>query len=260
MKEYYVLLLNNCYDKGIHWLSAKPFSMLPNVLEKDINDLYLTENAFMDLDNTIIINDNGYHVLGSFPVFGEILDDGKMHDVITGKIITKASVSKEANGLSYNTKYKVDSKMAEEVLTLINDEEKERYTKSLENLETYSRKVFHSAEEAEKYYILRPINMSINAIPVIAKEMNGQLIDMITKEKISLTSIPNSISSNLSVRGVHYEQYKISKEQASNYLMMIIDFGVEKYIKNVNNAKTNSIRTYNNFKSLAKDDIKVRTR
>lgn len=256
MKEYYCLVLNNCYEKGVHWVCLNHFSVFPNIIKKDLTDLDLIESELMGLDDTIASNEETYHILGSFPIFGEILADGKMHDVITGKVIPYAKRAKEANGLSYNAKYKANRMMVEELLTLLDDESKKRYVQSMDNLESYSNKVFHNANNGEKYFSLKLNNAPLTPNPIIAKEINGEIIDVITKEKINLLATTNIITSKLSARV--YTIREISEETAIKYQISIIDAGITKYINYINDAKNNSISGYNRYVSLNKDHIKVK--
>ena len=258
MKEYYCLLLNNCYDIESHWVSLKPFSVVPNIIEKDINDLSMIENEFMGLDNTIIINEDTYHVFGGFPVFGELREDGKIYDVITGKKIVEAKNSKEANDLSYRAKYKADTMMTEEMLTLIDEESKKRYTEYLNDLEAYSKRAFYGMATPEKYFIFRINNTSLNAHPIIAKQLNGQVIDVVTKAKICPISSMNIVTSNLSAKANSF--HEISNEDAMIYQTELIDAGIETYIKNISDAKTNSVKNYHSFVVLNKDHIKTKKR
>ena len=258
MKEYYCLVLNNCYEKNVHWVCLNSFSVFPNIIIKDISDLDMLESEFMNLDDTIVINENGYHVLGSFPIFGEILDDGKMHDVITGKIIQYAKNPKEASGISYNAKYRANRMITEELLTLIDEESKKRYIECLTNLETYSKRVFHSANKNEKYFALKLNNAPLTPNPIIAKELNGEMIDVITKEKINLLASQKIITSKLSTS--IYTIREISKETAIKYQISIINDGVTKCIDYIADAKNNSISLYNSYVSLNKDIIKAKKR
>ena len=258
MKEYYCLLLNNCYDKKSHWVCQYPFSMFPNILEKDIPDLDSLESKFMDLDDTIIQKEETYHVLGSFPVLGEIQEDGKMHDVITGKIIQFAKDSKEANGLSYRAKYRAFDPMADELLTLISANEKQRYLEALTNLEVYSKKVFYGIDKPERYFALNLNNAPITPVAIVAKELNGQIVDVITKEKIYPVTDKHIVTSKLST---DYETMRvISEEMANRYQISLIDYGIEKYLEHVRLTKINTISNYNNYVTITKDKPKVRTK
>lgn len=255
MKEYYCLLLNNCYDLGMHWVCPSTFSMAPDILEKDISDLYLLENEFMDLDDMIITNEDSYHVLGGFPVFGEIKEDGKMHDVITGKLITAASNSNECSGLSYRAKYPADSRMASEMLTLITEKEKERYTSYLENLEEYSRKIFYGAEDYDGYLTFKLSNAPLTPNPVIGKKVNGNVIDAITKERIYPEVASNVVTSRLCAKNDTVNN--TTESQAISYQVALIISGLDQYNKYINEAKQNSISKYNSYKSFnAKQKVK----
>ena len=256
MKEYYCLVLNNCYEKGVHWVCLNHFSVFPNIIKKDLTDLDLIESEFMGLDDTIASNEETYHILGSFPIFGEILADGKMHDVITGKVIPYAKSAKEANGLSYNAKYKANRMMVEELLTLIDDESKKRYVQSLADLDKYSKRVFHGADNKEAYFTLKLNNAPLTPNPIIVKETNGVMVDVITKEEISLLASDKTITSKLSASV--YTVRKINEETAIKYQISIIDDGITKYIDYITDAKNNSISGYNRYVSLNKDHIKVK--
>lgn len=256
MKEYYCLVLNNCNEKSVHWVCTNNFSVFPNIIKKDIDDLDMLESEFMDLDDTIVEKENAYHVLGSFPIFGEILDDGKMHDVITGKIIPYAKNKKEANGISYNVKYKANRMMVEELLTLIDEESKKRYVQSFNDLDKYSKRVFHGANKQEEYFAIKLNNAPLTPNPIIAKEVNGVMIDVITKEKISLLADSQIITSKLSTSV--YTVKKINEETAVKYQVGIITDGVAKYIDYITDAKNNSIYGYNRYVSLNKDNKKVK--
>ena len=256
MKEYYCLVLNNCYEKSVHWVCLNSFSIFPNIIEKDLADLNMLESEFMDLHDTIVDKENTYHVLGSFPVFGEILADGKMHDVITGKVIPYAKNSKEANGISYNARYKADRMMTEELLTLIDEDSKKRYIQSLTDLDTYSKRVFHGADNKKEYFALKLNNAPLTPNPIIAKEVNGVMVDVITKEKISLLANDKIITSKLSTSV--YTIRKINEETAIKYQISVIEDGIDKYIDYITDAKNNSISGYNRYVSLNKDNFKVK--
>ena len=205
----------------------------------------------MDLADTIINEERAYHVLGSFPVIGEIKEDGKMHDVITGKVIEESQT--KTNGLSYHTKYKAATKMTEEMLTLIGEEEQARYREYLINLETYSKEVFFGQNKA-KYAVLRLNNSDVNNYPVIAKVVNGELVDMITKSTITPVNALRTVTSKLSTNASAIRE--ISGDTAKACIMEIIDTGVETYISNINEARKNSIRNYNNYTKLNRDYLK----
>lgn len=258
MKEYYCLLLNNCYDKMVHWVCPKDFSILPNILIKDLTDLDLLEHEFMDLDNTITTNEDNHHVLGSFPIFGEILEDGKMHDVVTGKVITYAKKPNEANGLSYQTKYRAYDPMAHELLTLLDDESKARYVSALNDLETYSKNIFYGVNKPERYLALSLRNARLAPIAVIAKEENGQIIELATKEKITLAASEDMITSKISadIQSVR----SISEETAHRCLLDLIESGIKDYLEHIELAKTNSVKRYNNYVSFAKERPKTKVK
>lgn len=258
MKEYYCLLLNNCYDKMIHWVCPKYFSVLPNILIKNLTDLDLLEREFMNLDDTITTNEDNYHVLGSFPIFGEILEDGKMHDVVTGKVITYAKSSKEASGLSYHAKYRAYDPMVQELLTLLDEESKQRYFSALNDLEAYSKNVFYGINKPERHLALSLRNARLAPIAVIAKEENGQIIELVTKEKITLAASEDMITSKVSadIRSVR----SISKETADRCQLDLIESGIKDYLEHVELAKTNSVKNYNNYVSLAKEHPKTKVK
>lgn len=256
MKEYYCLVLNNCYEKSVHWVCLNKFSVFSNIIVKDIADLDMLESEFMDLHDTILSNENAYHVLGSFPVFGEILADGKMHDAITGKVIPYAKNGKEANGVSYNAKYKANRMMTEELLTLIDEESKKRYVQSLTDLDEYSKRVFHRVNNGEEYLTLKLNNAPLTPNPIIAKEVNGLMVDVITKEKISLLTSDKIITSKLSANV--YTTRRINEETAIKYQISVIEDGVDKYINYITDAKNNSISGFNSYISLNKENLKVK--
>ncbi len=257
MKEYYCLLLNNCYDKGTHWVCSHRISVLPNVLDKEIKDLESLEQEFMNLDDTIIQSEEGYRVLGSFPVLAEIWEDGKMHDIITGKKLTYTENPKEVNGLSYRAAYRAYDAMAEEILTLLDDEARTRYMEALLNLENSSKKAFHNANTSTSYWALKLKNAKLTPNPVIAKEVNGGIIDVITKERI-YPEINGSISSKLSAP--IETMFEITEDVANQYQIRIIDEGLEKYLNQITAAKLNSVKKYNNYVSLAKEEPIVKSR
>lgn len=243
MKErYYCLLLNNCFDKGIHYLANGTYSMLPNVLIKDYIKLNTLEEDFMGLDDTITPFQDFWLVKGSFPVIAKEID-GEMYDVITGKLIEYSVDGKDVNGLSYKEKSLVQSaEMMELMLSKIDEESKERYSDELSEVELYSKKIYENDLPEETYYLLVP-NDNGTITPVLtAKSANKQVIDTYTNEKIYY--IPSgTITSHLN----YTVKRKIDKELALTPPIKVSSMQLEEYQSKVDKARKNSIARYNNY-------------
>ncbi len=258
MKKYYCLKLNNCYDEIGHWVCPERFSAIPNVLEKDITDLDHLESEFMDLDDTIIPTEKAYHVLGSFPIFGEIKVDGQMHDVITGDLIEYAKDPKCAKGLSYRDKIEANEMMATELMTLMDEETRMRYIEGLNKIAAYSKMAYFFQEEPEKYFAIRLTNTNPELQTVIAEEVNGELVEQITKAKIYPVTNPDTVSRNLSANVAMITE--ISKSAAHRGILDIVKDSVFSYTRYLAETKQTSVRKYNTYVSINKDKVKTRKR
>ncbi len=254
MKEYYCLSLNNYYSFTTHWVCPHKISAIPGVIITEITDLYDIEDKMMDLDNVIVPLEDKYEVIGKFPIFGQILEDGKMHDVITGKEIAYATNPKEACGLSYNAKYKADTAMVEELLSLLNDDGKFYYKFVLDSIKADSRMAFFGKQPEVEYYGGFLNNVSLIPEYAIIKKINGIYIDDITKEEIIPINHYETLVSGLSVNAEYMTH--IPKEYADKYKLFLLDNGIENYISRVKEAKINSIRKYNKFVLTNKNEIK----
>ena len=246
MNKYYTLVLNNCSDLGIHFISNDYCTMIPNILEKTYTDLSTLEKDFMELHDTVIINENNWYISGSFPVIG-MLKEGKMYDVITGKEIAYTQNSKEVKGLSYSQKYEANHLMVELLFSSLSEEERQKYVSYINKIEEKSKKVASNCKFKETYYLLKPNNINVDIPPIIAKCIDGEYIDVFTKRKI-IEIGENTITSKLSFKF----KRQINLETANKYQLDIIDIGVSKYIENINRANQNAIREYNNYMSFNK--------
>lgn len=239
--NYYVLKLNNAYDLGTHYLSPNKYTTIPNLRTKELKDLSTIEDEFMAFDDTITEFDTSYIVKGSFPIIG-IEKDNKIYDVITCKEIKYSSDPREINGLSYSEKYKADLRLTKLLLTSLTEEEIKTYISYLENLEDFSKKVFFIDKLESDYYLLTPNNIRIDTDKVLVKDINGTLVELITRN--SFKEIDHKTkTSKLS----YYDKYKISKSEAEERALYILDNNLNEYIASINLAKQNSIRKYNNY-------------
>lgn len=125
-KKYYCLMLRNCYDTAYHYVSLGLHSVMKNVLRKEYTDLSTVKDDFMELDDTITEEKDRWIVEGSFPVIAIEISEGIMIDCVSGLIISSPEKALN-NELVYLKRTKADTKMAELLLSLINEESKERY-------------------------------------------------------------------------------------------------------------------------------------
>lgn len=243
MKKYYVLLLNNCYDIKENQELPNPCSVLPNILVKEYTKLTKKkiEKDFLGYDDTITIDKFAWIVKGSYPVIAEEID-GKIYDIVTKKEIKYSKDKYKRKVLSYNKKYLVDKKVVKILLKLLDESSIERYAKGLEKLEEYTLEKYKGIEESEKYYIVTPNDNGVLLPLLITKEINGQIIDILTNKKIYPSS-ERKITSNLN----YTIKNKISKEKALS-LPIKVSSGLESaYRKDIERAKMNSARRYNDY-------------
>ena len=91
MERYYCLLLNNYHYTIRHYVADGEISAIRGVLSSKCQELYDLEGYFMELDDVIIIGEDGWLVEGSFPIIAKEID-GHMYDILTNDEIFDASV------------------------------------------------------------------------------------------------------------------------------------------------------------------------
>ena len=253
MSKYYTLLLNNYHKKGYHYISPEAFTMLPDILVRTYDELppYKKETKdgpslvedFAELDDIITkYSDDLWVVYGSFPVIGTIID-GKMHDVITGMEIKDATKENVAGELSYSKKIIADEGMADLLLSLLSEDDIERYSKTLNRIVKKTK-----IRVLPSYRIANPITMSPDAVPLLIKGdgiYSGEYYDVVTKESIIPLFSADTITSKLSFYNVDDDYLKYN--EAAEYSLDLLDIGKDKYIEYVKDAKTRAVREYNNF-------------
>ncbi len=238
MKEYYILLLNNTYSKGKYYMSMGECTMFPNIIEKEWDSLNNLNKYFHMLDDTIIETEEGYKVYGSFPVIGELID-GKMYDAITKREIKEDYNDLGKYSLSYHQKEMADTESVEYLLSLLDKSAVKRYAKNIDRVASYHK----NFTTEEKYSLIRPQTGIVDAPSIIAKDINGELVDIITEKRIYI--LPhNAISSHI------YRDYKndITKEEAQWYSLSILESGIDSYLRNVKLALQSAIIKYNTYK------------
>lgn len=234
MSKYNLLLLNNTYDIGKLNTITVPCTMFPFIIEQERKNLNKVLIDFHGLNDTIIPEETGYTVYGSFPVIG-IEVEGKMFDAITEKEIKYTKVPKEVKGLSYSHKEEIEESTAKDLLSLLDDAAIQRYEENLNRVASY----YENCHLDEKYFLVRPKNTPVDSYPVLAKRTNGELFDIVTKKRIFILPF-NNITSHLSR---HYCQ-EISKKDSEWYSKMMLENDILEYINNINFAETEAQRRY----------------
>ena len=248
MNKYYCLLLNNCYDNDNYHISLRKITMFPNILLKEYQDLSNIKNDFLDLDSTIIEDNNSWHVFGSFPVIG-ILKEDKIYDLITGKYIPYTDNTKNINGLSYQEKHPIKEKTVSSLLKLLDGPSADRYTQYLDKIEKYSQDVFFNNID-NHYYLLVPKNINIDIDPIIALSTDVGLIDTITKTKIF------NLTGNMTTTHLSYlDKKEISDRFIKEYLLYLIHKNINNYINNINKAKNNTHELYQYYLLLNQNKL-----
>lgn len=238
--KYYTLILNNCYDTDIHYVSTKRFSCIPGVLEKKYTRLENVKEEFMELDDTIELQDDGWVVKGSFPVFG-VMENDIMYDVITGKEIKYSD--ENISGLSYREKNVANLEMLLLLLTLLDEDSKKRYEEGLNLIEFSQEK-----EESYNYTIVN--NNKLTPSKLITRTINNQEIEIITGEKIY--KISNDKKHDIITTRLSY----IDKTPADKDIAMELQACIlykSTYLKRLSKEKNEAIRKYNNYLILNND-------
>lgn len=238
MQKYYTLQLNNTYDTDTHYISLHPCTMFPNILEKEVKSLDEIDKYFKGLDNTIISMDNGYKVYGSFPVLGELIND-KIYDIITKREIEYNPDRLGIYKLSYSEKSLVDYGTAKIILSLLDKKSIKKYTENLDRVSNYNR----NKNKEEKYYLIIPKTSRVGSYQIIAKDINGELVDIITKKRLFILPF-NAKSSHL------YRDYKkeITKEDAQWYSLQILESGINEYLKEARLAEQTALEEFTTYK------------
>ena len=252
MKEYYCLLLNNCYDTDIHYVSfGEKCTMLPKILDKSITDLSTLEEEFMELDYMIENNPHEYHIYGKFPVIGELID-GKMYDVITGKYIQESPNGYSVEGLSYKYKIKAYQQMVKLLLELLDNESIKRYTERLNQLNSYS--ILLSAKKNISTIKYLTIINGQNKETII-RSINGCLYEPFTKNIVYCIN-DNMVTSELSCKYLK----KTGKEQIVDYEIYTITNGVSIHNMGIYKSKTNANYNYHRFIETHQNKPKTKIR
>lgn len=257
MKEkYYCLLLNNHKDTEKHYVSDnKKISVIRGVIQREVNDLYNLEAAFMDFDDKVTINDNSWFVEGSFPIIARKLKEGVMIDVISGNIIIYSD-NPDISCLSYSKAIEAYQWMAEIMLDSISEESKQIYIHKLAEELACKR-----TKQRPEYYCLQiKVPEEQNPTVVYAKKENGAMYDIITNTLIEKAE-PNVITRNI-------EYYDIQKANPEFVEMQIKELNYNKeernlYVKNMKQLVKDEERKYNNYISINRDrtfDTKVKTK
>lgn len=247
MKEYYLLQLNHTYGSGSYYNLPFPYTMFSNILELVTNTLDNIDNYFNGLDDTIIPTDADYKIYGSFPVVGYINND-KMYDAITDREIKYAPIELGSSSLTYRIKQEIDSESIEHLLTLLDESAIKRYNDELDRVANYYR----NKMEEDKYYLVRPQTNRVDSYPAIAKYINDELVDIISKRRLFILPY-NAASSHL------YRHYKeeITKRQAEVCSLNVLESGINDYLRNISLAEKYANIKYNNYKT---ENTKTKTR
>lgn len=255
MEKYYCLLLNRCYDIGNHYGSIEVSTRIPDVLEKKCRTLENIEDEFMCLDDTIVLTGKSYTIYGSFPVFAQ-MRDGKMYDAVDGRLIEFTEDGKTVNGLSYSKKCVADQRIAQMMLASLDEESKKRYSAYLDMLTVRAKRIYSGEDLFEGFYVIKLCDET--SYPLIAIKIDGDFIDIITREKI-YPAKENSITSHLSFTELtdvleFYSDPSNAKTFNSNLSSPeeTLKF-VDKHGEVIRTAKTTAIREYNNFVTFNKD-------
>ena len=166
----------------------------------------------------------------------------KIYDVITGKEIPYSKNPKEVNGLSYCNKLPVSALIAHELLSLLSEEERQKYVAYMEKLELINKKKANNYKFKETYFLLKPSTINADISPIVAKHVNGEYIDVFTKSKLIETR-NDIITSKLSFR----LKREISLEDAKKYQLEIIESGIDQYLLNIAKAKNNAKIEYDRY-------------
>ena len=223
-------------------------SVIKNVLRKEYTELSTLEDDFMELDDKITINEDHWLVEGSFPVIAEEID-GKMIDCVSKKEIEKSVDGVNYRGLSYRYKSKANNKIAELLLSILDEESIKRYIEGQSKIEKLLVSIYDMNYPKKKYYNIQPNDSEqhINAIKV-----NEIIIDFITQEPFY------EEGTNVITRYLSYDK----KERTTYELIInqVEDINKEEHIENIKQLLTNNISRYNNYISLNKErDFWTRT-
>lgn len=247
-KKYYCLLLNGCFDKEYHYISLGMHSVIKGVLRKEYTDLSTLEEDFMELDDTITINEDHWLVEGAFPVIAEEID-GKMIDCVSKKEIGKSVDGVNYRGLSYRYASETNLKMTELLLSILDKKSIERYIEKQSKIEEFLISIYDMNYPKKKYYSIYPNDTTVL---VSAIKINERLVDFITLEPF-YEEKPNVITRNLTFVKKELIPYESTKKTLEQYKNFIEDVYKEEYIQNINQLKTTNISRYNNYISLNKD-------
>ncbi len=168
--KYYCVKLNGYNNKETYYGLKNKNTFLEEVLRKEYTTLNKTtlENDFCELDNKITINPSSILVEGSFPII-TYEKDGKLYDVITDTLIPYAS---NINEFGYTKKEEFSNRWANFLLSILDDESKERYKKSLNELKescSLNNVSFLAFNNDEKLSLV---------------EINGKLYDVVNKNRV----------------------------------------------------------------------------
>ena len=251
--NYYFFKLNNAYELATDDILPYPHTVAKNIITKELSSLTDLEATFMGLDDTITENMTTYTVKGSFPIVA-IKKEDKIYDVITGKEIKYSKDHRDVNGLSFSEIYRADRRLVEMLLANLSETEKQAYIAYLERLEEYCKKVFFLNYFEEDYYLFTPVNIRIDAPKVLARDVNGTLVEVVTNKSFYEIDY-KTVSLHLG----YYDKYQVSQEYAREYALYILEEGITEYIGRIEEAERNSISKYYNYvSSNIIKDIKTR--
>lgn len=240
-KEYYCLLLNNCSDVSIHYLTLNEHSIIKNVLKKEYQELNkdLLFRDFLELDDKITYEKNSYLVEGSFPVIAECIN-GEMIDIITKKIIIY-SEDGNTKELSYKSKSKAFEPIVKAMLQILDKQSLIRYIQGINKIAKNSQEKIKETE----YYLLTVDNFKVCAM--LVDKDNMKMIDLITR-KVIYPKLPATVIHNLTYD--NKEPY--TEDEVIQFLSNLDEEAGNNYIAIIKEIETSSICKYNNYINLEK--------
>lgn len=245
-KKYYCLVLSGCYDKVYHYVCKDEHSVMKNVLRKEYTDLSHLEEDFMEYDDTITIKDDHWLVEGALPVIA-YEKEGKMIDCISNKIIYPSDAKHALSSLNYTKKSIARKEMVELLLSLIDEESKNRYIKEQNKLEEYLLSTYSMNYPHKKYYFL---DIGVESPVIIsAVKINDTMLDMLTLKPV-VKAEENLITSKLT----YQKAIRTNLESVNNDIVHNIrDNKMAEYVSAIDETITLSSANYNKYRSLNKD-------
>lgn len=249
-QEYYCLDLFGNYDIHRTLASFEECSHFTDILEKEYTtlDMETLRDDFFMQDDRIVIRDNSWIVMGSFPVIA-IKRDNKLYDAVTKEVIEKYTDLEHVAGLCYLKSYMVKPELAEAFLEMLSEDDKKRYRDSIRSLRRSTLAYAFGLEEPTCYCLsLKEIDTGI-VHKVYASEIDGRMVEVVTRKPIYF-SHDNIITSHLTYdddRRISYSEMADIIKNDSAYSSNINDFLVSEEKKR--------IRRYNDYVALAIPNI-----